>query len=349
LPQLVGLKFENITELDFREYSFNATRIQPAIRLEIIDSNVPLLPSHLLKGNLEELIITNSNITKINAFAFTGYFNEISKISFSSSTIGEIEPQAFKKLTVRKLELINTTFQMNSVSRTFYDCIIHDISIENSHFTMLNPSTFDIKEVQRMMILNSTFGTIEGEAFMMDVSDIAIFSRNNVTTLHHAAFKGLTMHPKTPTTRTRDVYFEFVDNSITSVNPKEDILFSPDLRLEVRNIYIGDPRSCEVLSGIYDLKFFKENANSVYMRTDVTFEKLSYLHDHCRLDSNWLWILLISLAVVVVILLILIPVICCYLKNKRQHKIMILPEPRTYKQTQIVMQVETHGLIKTDF
>lgn len=190
LPQLVGLKFENITELDFREYSFNAPRIQPAIRLEIIDSNVPVLPSHLLKGNLEELIVTNSNITRINAFAFTGYFNEISKIRFKSSTISEIEPQAFKKLTVHNLELIDTTFRMNSVSRTFYDCIIHDIRIENSFFSMLNPSTFDIKEVQRLIILNSTFGIIEGEAFMMDVSDIAIFSHNNVTMLHHGAFKG---------------------------------------------------------------------------------------------------------------------------------------------------------------
>lgn len=157
------------------------------------------------------------------------------------------------------------------------------------------------------------------------------------------------MHPKTPTTRTRDVYFEFVDNSIDFLHPNEDLLFSPDLRLEVRNIYIRDPRSCEALSRIYERKFFNENANSIYMRTDEKFEKLSYLNDHCRLDSNWLWILLISLAVVVVILLILIPVICCYLRNKRKHKIMILPEPRTYKQTQIVMQVETHGLIKTDF
>lgn len=190
LAQLNGLKFENIDELDLREYSFNSTRRRPSIRLEIYNSTVPNLPSHLIKGNLEELIIKDSNISKIHVFAFTGIFSDIAAVKIINTTIGEIEAQAFKKLTILNLEIIDTTFKLNSASRTFYDCHIQNIIIENSHFTMLNPSTFDAKQVQRLRIFNSTFGAIEGEAFMMDVSDRAIFSNNSISMLHHGAFRG---------------------------------------------------------------------------------------------------------------------------------------------------------------
>lgn len=190
LAQLNGLKFENIGELDLREYSFNSTRVRPSIRLEFINSTVPNLPSHLIKGHLEELIIKDCTIHKIHVFAFTGFFSDISAVKIINSQIKEIVAQAFKKLTIHSLEIIDTTFQMNSASRTFYDCHMRNIVIEGSRFSMLNPSTFDVKEVQRLRILNSTFGVIEGEAFMMDVSDRAIFSNNTVTMLHHSAFRG---------------------------------------------------------------------------------------------------------------------------------------------------------------
>lgn len=190
LAQLNGLKFEHIGELDLREYTFNSTRIRPSIRLEFINSTVLSLPSHLIKGHLEELIIKDCIVHKIEVFAFTGFFSDISAVRIVNSIIKEIVAQAFKKLTIHSLEIIDSTFHQNSVSRTFYDCHIRNIVIEGSHFSMLNPSTFDVKEVQRLRILNSTFGVIEGEAFMMDVSDRAIFSNNSVTMLHHSAFRG---------------------------------------------------------------------------------------------------------------------------------------------------------------
>jgi hypothetical protein len=190
LAQLIGLKFENIEQLDFREYSFKSTRTRPAIRLEIINSTVENLPSHLITGNLEDLFIVDSNISKIHAFAFTGFFNDITTIRINNTQIGEIDSQAFKKLTVRNLDIIDSKFQYNSVSRTFYDCHIQNVNIQGSFFSLLNPSTFDLKEVQRLRILNTTFGVIEGEAFMMDVSDRAIFSNNTVSMLHYGAFQG---------------------------------------------------------------------------------------------------------------------------------------------------------------
>lgn len=368
LPELNSLTFEDINELTFESYALNSTRVRPAIRFQILKSSVLVLPSHLFKGNLEDLLIKDSDISKIEAFAFTGIFNEISSVKIVNSTIKEVDPQAFKKLTIRSLDISDSKFQMNLPSRTFYDCHIRDIFIENCYFSLLNPSTVDVKEVQRLTVLNSTFGIIEGEAFMMDVSDRAIFSNNNVTMLHQSAFKGksfilrlpcklinlflegITMHPKSPNTRTQEVFFELNNNHIDFVHPERDISFCPNMKLQISKLYLRDSRNCEALRRIYEEKFFYDNSNSVFMRTneDEQFETISYLNDRCKTDSK-LFLLIIIFSSIFVLLLILVLVIFAYIRHKRKLHIMILPEPRTYKQTQIIMKVETHGLIKTDF
>lgn len=158
------------------------------------------------------------------------------------------------------------------------------------------------------------------------------------------------MNNNVPRTRTADVYFEFNDNRIDFINPEGDVAFCPDMKILVNKLYLRDPRSCETVGRFYDKKFFSDNSNTIFMRTeekDQEFNTISYLNDRCRTDSNWFMIFLIVLAVIV-FLSILIPAIFCYLRRGKKLDI-VMPEPRTYRQTQIVMQVETHGLIKTDF
>lgn len=145
-----------------------------------------------------------------------------------------------------------------------------------------------------------------------------------------------------------DVHFEFNNNHVSSIFPQHDIMFCPDMKLQVNKFYYLDPQNCRVIEEISQKKFFNENSNSVFMRVeDENFKSISYLNDRCTTDSNWLWILLIVFCIVV-LCSILVFVIFCFIRRRRTMDI-IMPEPRTYRQTQIVMQVETHGLIKTDF
>lgn len=157
------------------------------------------------------------------------------------------------------------------------------------------------------------------------------------------------MNPKTPTQRTQEVVFEFNNNHIDFIHPEQDVAFCHDMKLQINRLYLRDPRNCEAVGRIYESKFFNDNSNSIFMRIEEeNFESISYLNDvQCRAESRWFWILMIILALVL-LLLISILAIWCYCRN-RKHLDIIMPEPRTYKQTQIVMQVETHGLMKTDF
>jgi hypothetical protein len=190
IPQLNILQFGNISELTMSEFSLNSTRNRPSIRLEFANCTITSLPSHFFKGTLDEFVVRNSRVTKIEMFALTGIFGDITYFKILNSKIGQVDSQAFRKLTIEKLEIYNSTFLRNMVSNTFYDCHVQGVSIDGSTFTLLMSSTFDFKEVERVRIENNFFGFIESEAFMMDVSDRAFFNNNTVEMLHRNSFKG---------------------------------------------------------------------------------------------------------------------------------------------------------------
>lgn len=156
------------------------------------------------------------------------------------------------------------------------------------------------------------------------------------------------MHTKTPATRTQDVYFEFNSNHIDFLNPEQDVLFCPDMKLQLSKLYLRDPRNCESLSRIYESKFFNDNSNSIFMRLEEDFDTIAYLNDYCRAESHWLLFLMIGLVSLLLLIIISIAIFC-YCRRKNKPFDIVMPEPRTYRQTQIVMQVETCGLMKTDF
>jgi hypothetical protein len=196
LDSLQRISFENIERLYFYEYSFNFSIHRPSISLKISNTTVPNLPSHFIKGSLDEFLIENSKIEKISIFALTGLRNNsrcsmmICEFSIRNSTINSIELHSFMKLTIRNLEISSSYFIGNLVSRTFYDCYIENVHIENTFFSRLLSSAFDIRDVQRFTIQNSTFNEIDGEAFVMNISDRAIFDNNEIHMLRNGAFRG---------------------------------------------------------------------------------------------------------------------------------------------------------------
>jgi heme/copper-type cytochrome/quinol oxidase subunit 2 len=99
--------------------------------------------------------------------------------------------------------------------------------------------------------------------------------------------------------------------------------------------------------------FYSLNANSILIRTDKDmneFETISYHDNRCKNDSTfWLIIIIVSCVIVILIIIISVLVIVYYRKSSQKRLEVIMPEPRTYRQTQIIMQVENCNLLKTDF
>lgn len=141
--------------------------------------------------------------------------------------------------------------------------------------------------------------------------------------------------------------FEFNNNHADFLNPFEDVAFCPNMKLQVSRFHLRDPRTCDELHVASEKQFFVQHSNSILMRVNDNFETVSFLVDDCRKESKLLLVIIVT-SIVLLLLIVTLAIVACYCRRRRKLDI-IMPEPRTYRQTQIVMQVETHGLIKTDF
>lgn len=163
---------------------------------------------------------------------------------------------------------------------------------------------------------------------------------------------GITKHLKTATQRTEEVPFHFRNNHVDYFNPDEDFQFCPDLHLNLQQLTLREAQKCEVVSRMSEKSFYSLNANSILIRTDENnheFETISIHNNRCQNDSVF-WIIIISVSSVIVILIIIITaLVIFYYRKTRKRLEVIMPEPRTYRQTQIIMQVENCNLLKTDF
>ena len=121
----------------------------------------------------------------------------------------------------------------------------------------------------------------------------------------------------------------------------------------MNSLFIVNPKSCDRINELHQKSFYNDHSNAIYVRITEElneFNSMSHFRNsRCRNVTDWFWILMIILGVVV-FLAILVPfLLCIYFRRQKRRLDVVMPEPRTYRQTQIVMQIENHGLLKTDF
>ena len=106
----------------------------------------------------------------------------------------------------------------------------------------------------------------------------------------------------------------------------------------------------EFFNHFKDSIYFKQN--SLSNATQTNYRVLSKIIEiDCQQKSYWLYVI-IGLICLLILVIIIVVIVCWRIAKKRKAKRkmdIIQPEPRTYKETQIVYQIENAGLLKTDF
>lgn len=187
----------------------------------------------------------------------------------------------------------------------------------------------------------------------MKISDNVEIHDNNMKRMHALAFKGIEVDSKVFTRQTAAVNFDFNNNHAGAIFPDEDINFGKDFNLRISHFYIDLPYSCESVRNVYDKDFFKSHSDRIFMRSAIEedYETL-YIWQHikCIDREKWFMIFLIVLGVLVFLVLITVFLwIYCWRRKSKRKLTYVVPEPKTYRETVIVTQIENHGLLRTDF
>lgn len=106
-------------------------------------------------------------------------------------------------------------------------------------------------------------------------------------------------------------------------------------------------------------EFLRKWKDTVYFQNDVEIPTTNryltlseYIQRNCQFTPNyWLWFAIGITILGFIIFGIIVTIILYRRKKKRRQRLklaIVKPEPRTYKETQIIYQIENAGLLKTD-
>ena len=160
----------------------------------------------------------------------------------------------------------------------------------------------------------------------------------------------------------------FHNNTLQSpTTPSRALEFNERFTLSLKQLRYDNEYSCQDLDmeqkppqplsvffrihsdAIYFRRADSETSNDALSYEDANFAVLSKIIEwDCQRRSNWLYWLLGILALLLLFIIVAVVVWMQVAKKRRLRKMVILPEPRTYKETQIVYQIENAGLLKTD-
>lgn len=153
--------------------------------------------------------------------------------------------------------------------------------------------------------------------------------------------------------------FHFVGNSIRTIDDPIQILIADDFNLHLSHLQFETPIDCEAATQIENNNFLMRFADTVYFRIGEqatldsnNFTLTEIVTRECNGLSTSTLVAIISATTVLLIVIIVVLgfVAFRYIEQRRQERQLnvVMPEGKTYRETQIVMQIEHAGLMKTD-
>lgn len=98
--------------------------------------------------------------------------------------------------------------------------------------------------------------------------------------------------------------------------------------------------------------FYRSYSDSIYFETKSNNQSLALsqiIDTDCKEKSYLLYIILGVVGLVLILIIIAAIIITRIINKRKKRKLnVVLPESRTYKETQIIYQIENAGLLKTD-
>lgn len=147
----------------------------------------------------------------------------------------------------------------------------------------------------------------------------------------------------------------FAENVIDATDYPIRLDVSPDFYLRIQNLKFSKEIGCDKVNEFQHNGFLQQHADTVFFNTgkspNVEYNSLSNIMSHKCAETTYL-IAIVSIAVILTLILIIIGVAFFYrywMKHQPKREIsMVIPDGKTYRETQILIQIENAGLLKTN-
>lgn len=320
----------------------------PSLKIEIEKSIIKVISSYTFQGRISSITIEDSLIENIAPFAFSSLVHT-KNLEFSNIEFSNIEAQAFKKFPTEVLMISESKFNFLP-SRTFSDLSVLDsLQVKNCSFGIIRSGAFLIKQPKRFEFVNSEVETLEGDAFKITMRGSVKFKNCAFNTTNRGAFAGISLNKEEVLTD-EEIMFDTItfNNFVRGVLDVNSTSFSRSFN----DIFIREDCRCRLIDDIANEEF-----QCLHETQKITFK--DFKDNHCSVMASYSTIIIIIVVVLVLFVVIfsaLMVYLKCFYKNHTEYLTdkngkpisLIMPDGRTYRETELHVVVERADLLTTD-
>lgn len=375
--ELSGLRqitLTNIIKLSLEEHSFSwpyYDELHPhlGIMINITNVTIPEIPSYTFRGSIQTIILQDVKVTNIRAFAFAT-LDHMDKIEFINSEFSTIEPQSFKKFSMNSFIVTGSRFPYLP-TRTMVDVEIHhEARFQNVKFELMQNSALRIHGPQYFRLINCYAGRIDTAAFHIHMRGAVSIHDNNFCSLGTGAFSGFTVERRYLQESGRQE-LSFENNTLSSFDPSPLIFNTSGFDPRIYKITINHPCSCpETTIWLSELIFYSPESNVrstppgvagiIYCQHTakmISIQNFQKLYCGSKVTSVYVIIVLV-IGTMVTVSIVGIIIFFGYRKTAKRYinvptspsakkladpgkgHMMVVPEGRTYRETELHVIVE---------
>lgn len=335
----------------------------PSVTIKIIGTIIRTISSNTFKGIYDQIHFKNVIIDEIAQYAFSMSSTRTTRsITFVNTTFLKIQPQAFKKFQLDSMAFDGSVFH-EIPSRGFSDLTIYDkFQMTNTKISVIRSLAFLIYQPRTVEIIGNEIDVTEGDGFKITTRGSVLFKNNVFNELHYGSFKGLSvnvyeLHRKERIYFVNDTFLKLT-NEFLNLN---DSSFVPD----INKINITFECDCKTIDLTFKDKTYYGEINCIYDGVKKQFINLKEFKDGgCSIVASNVTVIVI-VSVVLILLIIVSSLLLFYYKkiyrsdrygnsgdkneeDKRKNISLIVPDGKTYKETELHVIVERADLLTTD-
>jgi hypothetical protein len=354
LLQLRNIELTNVNNLVINERALAwspfslENEMHPGLRIVIQNSTINEISYHAIQGRVNDIIISDSTINNVRPFAFSS-LTGVRNIELTNNLLHNIEIQAFKKFTTINFLLRGGTAN-NLPSRFLSDVEVTNLfRIDGVTVKHISSLTFLVSLPKRVLIENNNIETMDADGFHIVSRGPITFRNNTVTYLKKGAILGFTVDQEVSAVKGRLELL--VDNNTVSVLTPSSLMYNQTtLTLRVDGLNLNITCSCELTEEWKEL--LKEQVGMVTCWYDLEGHYVSlstYVDNRCGTFKQTFWIFVVVGLVLILMVAALITFFVVKRENEKKKKVQIvMPDGKTYRETEFHIVVERAELLTTN-
>ncbi|XP_050360782.1 uncharacterized protein LOC126780373 [Nymphalis io] len=324
------------------------SEMNPGISIKIINSTVNEISSYAIQGHINDILISDSKMITLKPYAFSS-LTGVKNIELTNNVFNNVEIQAFKKFTTANFIL------RGGEAKTLPSRFVSDVEVTNLFriegviIDTLSSLTFLVTLPKRVLIENNIIRVLEGDSFHITSRGPVTFRNNTVSTISKGAFLGLTVDREVLSAAGRQELL-IDNNTMSTVMPSSLVYNQTTLSRRIDGLNLNAKCTCGLAEEWREV--LSEQGGIVNCWYDLEGHYISlptFVDSRCGSFKQTFWIFVVVGIVFVMLIAAIVIFFIVRRENEKKKKVQIvLPDGKTYRETEFHIVVERAELLTTD-